>query len=248
MSDQSNSNNITAAFETPPLTTSRSPRRRRTPPPQPESLSPRRQRRRTSDRPIRSPPRVTGLLQPGRTLIRPIPRRGQLWPHSVVASPPRLRPIIAPPRTYGGASTSTYRSPPRRPRPINTSKYEKMLKELTKSAITNNRNARKNDNNNLVSSWMNESGIKAGKGNIPKNRRVFLMPDVNRTGVIKHVYDRKFINGMIESFEVGFNTIFPNDERFFTSPATRRKFSKKDIKAYPPTPTTRRLIRNRNQL
>ena len=120
-----------------------------------------------------------------------------------------------------------------------------MLKNITKEARINNRNARKNDNNNLVSSWMNESGIKAGKGNIPKNRRVFLMPDVTRDGKIKHVYDRKFINGMIEEQEVGFDRIVPNNETFFTSPVSRKKFSKNNIKAYPPTPNTKRLIRNR---
>ena len=123
-----------------------------------------------------------------------------------------------------------------------------MLKNITKKARINNRNARKNDNNNLVSSWMNEDGIKAGKGNIPKNRRVFLMPDVTRDGKIKHVYDRKFINGMIEEQEVGFDRIVPNNETFFTSPVSRKKFSKNNIKAYPPTENTKRLIRNRNRL
>lgn len=239
MSNQSNNN--TAAFETPPT-------QRRTQPSSPRSnlQSPPRPRRRSFNRPIQPPPRISGTssgrvhVQP----IRPTPRRGQLWPTNAI--PPVSTVVTRTNLRLPG--TSSVHSPPRKPRPINRTKYENMLKRITKKARINNRNARKNDTNNLVSSWTNESGIKAGKGNIPRNRRVFLMPDVNRMGDIKHVYDRKFISGMIESFEVGFNTIFPNDEKFFTSPATRRKFSKKDIKAYPPTPNTRRLIRNRNRL
>ncbi len=214
-----------------------------------ETPQPSRPRRRSFNRPIRTPPRISGRSPTGGTYVRPIrptPRRGQLftWPHNVVASLRRPRPMIASP-SGGGFMPS---SPPRRPRPINKSKYEKMLKELTKSAIANNRNARTSDNK-LVSSWMNESGVKSGKSNIPKNRRVFLMPDVTRAGVIKHVYDRKFINGMIESFETlpvsGRREVVENDDPFFTSPITQRKFSKRDVKAYPPTPNTKRLIRNR---
>ena len=229
------------AFETPPT-------QRRTQPPLPRSnlQSPARPRRRSFNRPIQPPPRISGTSS-GRVHVqptRPTPRRGQLWPTNAI--PPVSTMVTRTNLRLPG--TSSVHSPPRKPRPINRTKYENMLNRITKKARINNRNARKNDTNNLVSSWTNESGIKAGKGNIPRNRRVFLMPDVNRMGDIKHVYDRKFINGMIESFEVGFNTIFPNDEKFFTSPATRRKFSKKDIKAYPPTPHTRRLIRNRNRL
>jgi len=133
-------------------------------------------------------------------------------------------------------------SPPRKPRKINVTKYEKMLKNMN----TNNKNVKNNKPNNEnknVVAWLNEGMGKANKSNIPKNKRVFILPDITNNGKIKHVWDRRFLNGMIEEQEVGFDRIVPNNETFFTSPLTRKKFSKNNIKAYPPTNATKNIIR-----
>jgi len=148
-----------------------------------------------------------------------------------------------------GGPGSAFKPPPRK---INKAKYEKMLKNMINAGKAQNgfmrenvllRNVRNNENNN-VAAWFDNNMHNAKKSNIPSNRRVFILSDISGTGKIKHVYDRKFINKMIKGFEVGFNEVFARDHKFFKSPLTNRKFSKNNVKAYPPTENTKRLIRN----
>jgi hypothetical protein len=62
-------------------------------------------------------------------------------------------------------------------------------------------------------------------------------------GKIKQVWDRRFLNGLVESYETRYNRVREANDPFFTSPLTRKKFSKNDIKAYPPTNATKRRIK-----
>lgn len=137
-------------------------------------------------------------------------------------------------------------SPGRKPRKIDVSKYEKMLKNMN----TNNKNVKNNKPNNEnknVVAWLNKGMGKSNKSNIPKNKRVFILPDITNNGKIKHVWDRRFLNGLIESAETlqvsRRREVRENNDRSFTSPLTRIKFSKNDIKAYPPTNATKKIIR-----
>ena len=85
------------------------------------------------------------------------------------------------------------------------------------------------------------------KSKIPKNKRVFLLTDLAKNGKIKHVWDRRFLNKLIESAETlpvsRRREVRKNNDPFFTSPLTRNKFSKNDIKAYPPTDATKKIIK-----
>jgi len=83
----------------------------------------------------------------------------------------------------------------------------------------------------------------AKKSNIPKDKRVFLITDMTGDGKIKQVWDRRFLNGLVESYETRYNRVREANDPFFTSPLTRKKFSKNDIKAYPPTNATKRRIK-----
>ena len=83
----------------------------------------------------------------------------------------------------------------------------------------------------------------AKKSNIPKDKRVFLLTDMTGDGKIKQVWDRRFLNGLVESYENRYNRVREANDPFFTSPLTRKKFSKNDIKAYPPTNATKRRIK-----
>ena len=83
----------------------------------------------------------------------------------------------------------------------------------------------------------------AKKSNIPKDKRVFLLTDMTNNGKIKQVWDRRFLNGLVESYENRYNRVREANDPFFTSPLTRKKFSKNDIKAYPPTNATKRRIK-----
>jgi len=137
-------------------------------------------------------------------------------------------------------------SPGRKPRKINVSKYEKMLKNMN----TNNKNVKNNKPNNEnknVVAWLNKGMGNSKKINIPKNKRVFILTDITNNGKIKHVWDRRFLNGLIESEETLIvsrrREVRKNNDRSFTSPLTRIKFSKNDIKAYPPTNATKNIIR-----
>ena len=81
------------------------------------------------------------------------------------------------------------------------------------------------------------------KNKIPKNKRVFLLTDLAKNGKIKQVLDRRFLNKLIESYETRYNRVRESNDPFFTSPLTRNKFSKNDIKAYPPTDATKEIIK-----
>ena len=130
----------------------------------------------------------------------------------------------------------------RKPKAVNVSKYEKMLKNMN----TNNKNVKNNKPNNEnknVVAWLNNSMAEAKKSNIPKDKRVFLITDMTNNGKIKQVWDRRFLNGLVESYETRYNRVREANDPFFTSPLTRKKFSKNDIKAYPPTNATKRIIK-----
>ena len=157
---------------------------------------------------------------------------------------------------YGGGNNNVRRrlfndnnnappSPGRKPKAVNVSKYEKMLKNLENKNKNNNnnKNNKPNNENKNVVSWLNKGMAESKKSKIPKNKRVFLLTDLTRNGKIKHVWDRRFLNGLVESYETRYNRVREANDPFFTSPLTRNKFSKNDIKAYPPTNTTKRIIK-----
>lgn len=142
-------------------------------------------------------------------------------------------------------------SPGRKPKAVNVSKYQKMLNNLenknkNKNNNNNNNNKPNNENKNVVS-WLNKGMAESKKSKIPKNKRVFLLTDLTRNGKIKHVWDRRFLNGLVESAETlpvsRRREVRENNDPFFTSPLTRNKFSKNDIKAYPPTDATKKIIK-----
>lgn len=150
-------------------------------------------------------------------------------------------------RQLFGDNNEGPKSPPKAPKKVNVSKYEKMLKNLeNKNAKNKNKNAKNNKPNNEnknVASWFNNSMAEAKKSNIPKDKRVFLITDMTNNGKIKQVWDRRFLNGLVESYETRYNRVREANDPFFTSPLTRKKFSKNDIKAYPPTNATKRIIK-----
>ena len=140
-------------------------------------------------------------------------------------------------------------SPGRKPKAVNVSKYEKMLKDIenkntkNKNKNKNTKNNKPNNENKNVVSWFNNSMAEAKKSNIPKDKRVFLLTDMTNDGKIKQVWDRRFLNGLVESYETRYNRVREANDPFFTSPLTRKKFSKNDIKAYPPTNATKKRIK-----
>ena len=143
-------------------------------------------------------------------------------------------------------------SPGRKPKAVNVSKYEKRLKNLENKNNNKNKNTKNtkntknnkpNNENKNVTSWFNNSMTEAKKSNIPKDKRVFLITDMTGDGKIKQVWDRRFLNGLVESYETRYNRVREANDPFFTSPLTRKKFSKNDIKAYPPTNATKGIIK-----
>jgi hypothetical protein len=140
-------------------------------------------------------------------------------------------------------------SPVRKPKAVNVSKYEKMLKNLENKNKNNNnnKNNKPNNENKNVVSWLNKGMAESKKSKIPKNKRVFLLTDLAKNGKIKQVWDRRFLNKFIESAETlpvsRRREVRENNDPFFTSPLTRNKFSKNDIKAYPPTNATKGIIK-----
>ena len=150
-------------------------------------------------------------------------------------------------RIYGGGGPQ---SPGRKPKAVNVSKYQKMLNNLENKNKNKNKNNNSNSNSNSnknVVSWLNSNMAESKKNKIPKNKRVFLLTDLTRNGKIKHVWDRRFLNKFIESAETlpvsRRREVRKNNDPFFTSPLTRNKFSKNDIKAYPPTNATKGIIK-----
>jgi len=148
-------------------------------------------------------------------------------------------------RQLFGGNNEGPKSPPKAPKKVNVSKYEKMLKNLeNKNKNTKNtKNTKPNNENKNVASWFNNSMTEAKKSNIPKDKRVFLLTDMTNNGKIKQVWDRRFLNGLVESYENRYNRVREANDPFFTSPLTRKKFSKNDIKAYPPTNATKKRIK-----
>ena len=140
---------------------------------------------------------------------------------------------------YGGGP----QSPGRKPKAVNVSKYQKMLNNLENKNKNNNNNNKPNNENKNVVSWLNSSMAESKKSKIPKNKRVFLLTDLTKNFKIKQVWDRRFLNGLIESYETRYNRVRNSNDPFFTSPLTRNKFSKNDIKAYPPTDATKKIIK-----
>ena len=147
-------------------------------------------------------------------------------------------------RQLFGGNNEGPKSPPKAPKKVNVSKYEKMLKNIeNKNKNKNTKNNKPNNENKNVASWFNNSMTEAKKSNIPKDKRVFLLTDMTGDGKIKQVWDRRFLNGLVESYENRYNRVRESNDPFFTSPLTRKKFSKNDIKAYPPTNATKRRIK-----
>ena len=147
-------------------------------------------------------------------------------------------------RQLFGGNNEGPKSPPKAPKKVNVSKYEKRLKNLeNKNKNKNTRNNKPNNENKNVTSWFNNSMTEAKKSNIPKDKRVFLITDMTGDGKIKQVWDRRFLNGLVESYETRYNRVREANDPFFTSPLKRKKFSKNDIKAYPPTNATKRRIK-----
>ena len=142
-------------------------------------------------------------------------------------------------------------SPGRKPKAVNVSKYQKMLNNLENKNKNKNKNKNNNNKPNIenknVVSWLNSNMAESKKNKIPKNKRVFLLTDLAKNGKIKQVWDRRFLNKFIESAETlpvsRRREVRKNNDPFFTSPLTRNKFSKNDIKAYPPTDATKRIIK-----
>ena len=138
-------------------------------------------------------------------------------------------------------------SPGRKPKAVNVSKYQKMLNNLENKNKNKNNNNKPNIENKNVVSWLNSSMAESKKSKIPKNKRVFLLTDLTKNFKIKQVWDRRFLNGLIESAETlpvsRRREVRKNNDPFFTSPLTRNKFSKNDIKAYPPTDATKKIIK-----
>ncbi len=147
-------------------------------------------------------------------------------------------------RQLFGGNNEGPKSPPKAPKKVNVSKYEKMLKNIeNKNKNKNTKNNKPNNENKNVASWFNNSMTEAKKSNIPKDKRVFLLTDMTGDGKIKQVWDRRFLNGLVESYENRYNRVREANDPFFTSPLTRKKFSKNDIKAYPPTNATKKRIK-----
>jgi len=152
-------------------------------------------------------------------------------------------------RIHGGGGPQ---SPGRKPKAVNVSKYQKMLNNLENKNKNKNKNNNNNSNSNSnsnknVVSWLNSNMAESKKNKIPKNKRVFLLTDLAKNGKIKQVWDRRFLNKFIESAETlpvsRRREVRENNDPFFTSPLTRNKFSKNDIKAYPPTNATKGIIK-----
>ena len=150
-------------------------------------------------------------------------------------------------RIYGGGGPQ---SPGRKPKAVNVSKYQKMLNNLENKNKNKNKNNNNNSNSNSnknVVSWLNSNMAESKKNKIPKNKRVFLLTDLAKNGKIKQVWDRRFLNKFIESAETlpvsRRREVRKNNDPFFTSPLTRNKFSKNDIRAYPPTDATKKIIK-----
>lgn len=142
-----------------------------------------------------------------------------------------------------GNNNNKPKSPPKAPKKINVSKYEKMLKNLENKEKKNTpKNNKPNAENKNVANWFNNGGLAAKKSNIPKDKRVFLLVDVTKDGKIRHVYDKRYLWGIIRSWEKGFNENM-GSRRKAKSPFTKNPFGKGDIRSYPPDKRTKVLMK-----
>jgi hypothetical protein len=135
------------------------------------------------------------------------------------------------------------KSPPKAPKKINVSKYEKMLKNLENKEKKNTpKNNKPNTENKNVANWFNNGGLAAKKSNIPKDKRAFLLVDVTKDGKVRHVYDERYLWGIIRAWEEGFNENMGN-RLMAKSPITKKPFGKGDIRSYPPDMKTKELVK-----
>ena len=142
-----------------------------------------------------------------------------------------------------GNNNKKPKSPPKAPKKINVSKYEKMLKNLENKEKKNTpKNNKPNTENKNVANWFNNGGLAAKKSNIPKDKRAFLLVDVTKDGKIRHVYDKRYLWGIIRSWEKGFNENM-GSRRKAKSPFTKNPFGKGDIRSYPPDKRTKVLMK-----
>lgn len=126
---------------------------------------------------------------------------------------------------------------------INVSKYEKMLENLENKEKKNTpKNNKPNAENKNVANWFNNSGLAAKKSNIPKDKLAFLLVDVTKDGKIRHVYDKRYLLGIIRAWENGFNENMRN-RQMAKSPITKKPFGKGDIRSYPPDKRTKELMK-----
>ena len=144
------------------------------------------------------------------------------------------------PRRLNFGNSPRPASPPKAPKKINVSKYEKMLKNLEKKK-TPQKNNKPNPENKNVANWFNNGGLAANKSNIPKDRRAFLLVDVTKDGKIRHVYDKRYLWGIIRAWEKGFNENMGN-RQMAKSPITKKPFGKGDVRSYPPDKRTKALM------
>jgi hypothetical protein len=142
-----------------------------------------------------------------------------------------------------GNNNNKPKSPPKAPKKINVSKYEKMLKNLENKEKKNTpKNNKPNAENKNVANWFNNGGLAAKKSNIPKDMRAFLLVDVTKDGKIRHVYDKRYLWGIIRAWEKGFNENM-GSRRKAKSPFTKNPFGKGDIRSYPPDKRTKVLMK-----
>lgn len=135
------------------------------------------------------------------------------------------------------------KSPPKAPKKINVSKYEKMLKNLENKEKKNTpKNNKPNTENKNVANWFNNGGLATKKSNIPKDKRAFLLVDVTKDGKVRHVYDERYLWGIIRAWEEGFNENMGN-RLMAKSPITKKPFGKGDIRSYPPDMKTKELVK-----
>ena len=172
---------------------------------------------------------------------------------SLVPSPSNLRRMRTARMSFGNAgvrrrlnfgnNNNKPKSPPKAPKKINVSKYEKMLENLKNKEKKNTpKNNKPNAENKNVANWFNNGGLAAKKSNIPKDKRAFLLVDVTKDGKIRHVYDKRYLWGIIRSWEKGFNENM-GSQRKAKSPFTKNPFGKGDIRSYPPDKRTKALMK-----
>jgi len=116
------------------------------------------------------------------------------------------------------------KSPPKKPRRLNESsiqRFQNMLNNMKNIREMNNNNNNHPKNKN-IRTWYNKNMTNGNKKNIPRNKRVYLDVNVNK-GRIRTVYNKRAINEMIKT------------GRTLRSPVTQKRFTRDNVKGYPPT-------------